>query len=487
MRADMATYAETLADYTHSLCYADLPDDVAAQGKRVLLDSVACGIASALVKRPWCEAALSLVLDQKGKESATIWHFGGRVPEANAAFVNGMFAHGMDFSDDLGGVQIGGIVPTAALAVGEACHASGREVIAATVIGYDVAARMAETLNSEALYLRGLQPTSILGGFAAVAASGRLMGLTVDQQAHAFGIVASYSGGTMEFLEHGTDTKRLHPARCAHAGVVSAQLAQRGMSGPRTIFEGEFGFLNAFSSRPNASKLTADLGKRFEILNTSIKPLPFCDGNFAPLEGALKIVRENRIKVQDIAAIHCRVIPSLIPYVFEFHGDRERKFRPVTDLDAQMSLPYCLAVGLLNDGDVWLDDFDSSKYGDPAILEVARKVTVEADKSLLGETSCPITLSGHVVLTTNQGQRFEEFVLYQHGDPRNPLDDNELFEKFMRCTQKSLSRDRAEQVVSALLGLESVPDVRSITSLLVCDRAMTETAERPSRDRRAAV
>src|SRR5262249_36536546 len=149
---------------------------------------------------------------------------------------NATFAHSMDFNDDLAGIQVGGIIPPTVFAVGEAVGASGQDLIAATVLGYDMATRIAAGFDSQGLYMRGLQPTAIVGGFVATAIAAKLLRLDAGQLANAFGLAGSYAGGTIEFLKEGTDTKRFHVAKAAHGGVVCARLARGGMTGPRSIF-----------------------------------------------------------------------------------------------------------------------------------------------------------------------------------------------------------------------------------------------------------
>lgn len=463
----MPYYANALADYATRTSFATLPANVVHHAKFVLMDAIGVGLAGAPLNKDWCNAAIHLVRAQGGMPQATVWFHGDRTSSANAAFANGMLVHSMDFSDDLAGIQIGGIVPTTAMAVGESVGASGEEVLSAMVLGYDIAGRFAQGMDSQGLYIRGLQPTAMVGGFAAAAVAGRLLGLNATQMANAFGIVASYAAGTIEFLKHGTDTKRLHPAKTAHSGTIAAYLAQGGLSGPHSILEGDFGVFNAYSDNPNLSKLTEDLGSRFDVLGTSIKIYPFCDGNIGPLEAVRNIIAENRLDLSDIDKMHFRMVTSLIHYVINLNGDTSRKYRPVTDLDAQMSLPYCIAVGLLRDGDVWLEDFDPSRYDDSEIHALADKVTAVADTSLDGGPRLPITMPTIATLTTTDGRTFEKRVDYQRGDPRNPMSEAELSTKFDRCCAGIFGVGAAARIRKAILDMDSLGDIGQLADMLV--------------------
>ncbi|MBN8959353.1 MAG: MmgE/PrpD family protein [Rhizobiales bacterium] len=461
----MKTAAHQLADYVTTFKYEDLPQATLNHAKLCLLDAICVGLAS--TEKPWSHAALDFARHQGGNPHATVWLHGDKVPDVNAALVNAVFVHSMDFNDDLAGIQVGGVIPTTALAVGESVGASGQDILAAIILGYDVATRTAMAMNSQGLYLRGLQPTAVCGSFVAAAVAGRLLKLDSDQLLNAFGIAGSYAGGTIEFLEAGSDTKRYHVAKAAQGGIVSAHLAKRGMTGPKTIFEGNFGVLKAYSGSNDAARLAEELGQRFDILQTSFKKYPFCDGNAAPLEAAIQITRDNGIAIDDIESINFRIKTFLIPYTIDYFGDRVRKFRPQNELDAQMSLPYCVAVGLRNGGTVKLSDFDAEQLGNPETLKLADRMTAEADAELDKIPLLPMSMPSICTLTTKDGRSFEARVDYQKGDPRNPFTLNEFREKFDTCLRELLPESQGAEIFQAGMALESQADIRAFVRLLV--------------------
>jgi 2-methylcitrate dehydratase PrpD len=460
----MRTIAKELGEFIAGLAHDKIPREVVEQAKVCLLDAL--GVAAVSFDKPWCRAVLDIARKQRGAPEASIWYHSDRVPDTNAALVNAMFVHSMDFNDDLAGVQVGGIIPPAALAVAESADASGKELLTAIVIGYDVAARAAVAMDPHDLYLRGLQPTAMCGGFAAAAVAGRLLHLTADQLASAFGIAASYSGGTLEFLKEGTDTKRFHVAKSAHGGILSAHLAKAGLAGPRTIFEGEFGALRAYSREAAPERLVEALGTRFDILDTSVKLYPFCDGNAAPLEALLQVLSENSIGADDIESAHFRVKSFLIPYLVDYHGDRQRKYRPQTELDAQMSLPYCMAVGVLRKGRVRVDDFDPSRFSDPRVLALADRMSAEADVELDKIPLKPMSMPAIATVKTRDGRTFVKRVDYQKGDPRNPFSADDFRRKFVECTSDSLQPDVQQRVIDEVLSLESADNLTRLVKLL---------------------
>jgi 2-methylcitrate dehydratase PrpD len=464
----MTYLAERLGAFTSELKFADIPEEVTQKAKLCLLDALGVALASATM--PWCQAVYGLVRAQGGTSEATVWYHGDRVPDTNAALVNAMFVHSMDFNDDLAGIQVGGIIPPSALAVSESVAASGKEVITSIIIGYDVAARCAMAINSQGLYMRGLQPTAVCGAFASTAIAGSLMKLDAQKNAYAFGIAGSYAGGTTEFLKEGTDTKRFHVAKAAHGGVLSAHLAKRGMTGPRSIFEGEHGLFRAYSEDSNFELLVEELGTRFDILDTSTKLYPFCDGNAAPLEAALAILRENRLTPNDVINFHFRMKSFLIPYVIDYHGDKERKYAPQTELDAQMSLPYCLSVGLLRDGRVNISDFSLDNLSDPEILSLAQKVTAEADTELDKIPLKPMSMPAIATVTTKDGRQLQKRVDHQKGDPRNPFSEDDFIAKFRQCTEGILHPFHQQSVIDNVLDLDNADDVNSLVRNLTASR-----------------
>ena len=461
----MLTLAEQVCEYVVNARYEDLPKEVVEHTKRIVLDSL--GVAIAGSGTASSKAARSVACEEAATPQATILRYGDKVTCASAAFVNCVFAHALDFNDDLAGCQLGAIAPPSALALGERIGATGKEIILAIVLGYDVMTRVADAANSQELYLRGFQPTALCGAFATAAIAGKLLNLDVNTLANAFGIAGSYAGGVVEFLKHGTDTKRLHVGKAAHGGIVSALLAQYGMTGPITIFEGERGFFRAFCGSFFPSKLVEDLGKRYDILDTSVKLYPFCDGNATPVEAALEIVRQERLPLQEIESIHARVKTFLVQYVIDYHGDRTRKFRPKTMLDAQMSLPYCMALALLRDGQISVEDFIQGRYDDPEVLRLADKVDAEADPELDKIPLRPMSMPSLVNIRTRGGRTYTRRVDYQKGDPRNPFNEGDYARKFRACVMPILGSGKTEEALDRILALDTLEDVKSLLAVLV--------------------
>jgi 2-methylcitrate dehydratase PrpD len=461
----MKYYSEQIGDYITQLEYEDLPGPVVDQAKWVILDAI--GVAIASWDTAWSLAVYNMVRKKAGSPESTIFYFGNKAPDMNAALVNAMFIQSMDLNDDLSGIHTGGILPPTAMAVGEPQLSTGREIITSIVIGYDVASRLAEAINSQALFEQGYQPSAILGGFAAAASACKLHKLTTPQIVNAFGISGSYTGGTIEFLKDGTDTKRFNIAKSTQAGIISTHLAREGLTGPGGIFEGDHGIFQLMSENTDPTKLVADLGTRFDILQTSFKKYPFCDGAFCPLDAALAIVRENDLEIEDIAALRFRIKSFLIPFLADYHGDTTRKYRPQNFTDAQFSLPYIIALGILKDGDIQAGDFSAENYNNPTILRLAQKVSACGDKELDKVPFRPMAMPSIATIELKDGRTFVHRVDYHRGDPRNPFVETEYLEKFQANVDGQLKKSAADRLVELITGLEKLSSISDIMKYAV--------------------
>jgi 2-methylcitrate dehydratase PrpD len=461
----MTYHSEKLGEYIVNTKFEDLPDKVVQQAKWSLLDAIGVGIGS--WDTLWSRAVLNIARKMGGAPEATVWFHGDRLPDMNAALVNAQFVHSLDYNDDCGGIHMGAIMPPVAMAVGENLGSTGKEIITAVVLGYDIAARLASAMNSQDLYQIGYQPSGLLGSFAAAAVAGKLLNFNIEQIAYAFGVAGSYAGGTIEFLQDGTDTKRFHVAKGAYGGIMSAYLVKEGMNGPKGVFEGKYGILNVIPKKAFPDKLIEDLGSRYDILETSFKYYPACDGAFCPLEAAVAIIRENGLVLDEIEKMHFKVKSFLVDYLISYHGDSTRKYRPETEMDAQMSLPYTLAIGLLNDGKVRLSHYDRKYYSDPKIHEIADKVTCEGDPELDKVPFVPMTMPSIATITTKDGRTFTKRVDHQKGDPRNPFTEKEFIEKFSMNVEGKLSDEKRDRFIETINKLEAISNISELVQYAV--------------------
>ena len=248
----MRFLAEMLADHITTLSFRALPAEVVEKAKLLVLDTL--GVMFLGSETPWTRIVLDHFNEQGGAGESDVVQHHLRLPAAGAAFVNGTMAHSFDYDDDLAACHVACCVIPAALAVGQKNHASGKEVLTAIVLGYDVTVRLAETLDGHHLYGQGFHPTPVCGTLGAVASASRLLGLSGEEITNAMGIAGSFLSGSLEWLSDGSMTKRFHGGKSASEGVTASLLAKRGFTGPHAIFEGENGILSHVPSPTDTSK-----------------------------------------------------------------------------------------------------------------------------------------------------------------------------------------------------------------------------------------
>jgi 2-methylcitrate dehydratase PrpD len=432
--------AEKLAVWSAGLDFEQIPGPVVEAAKLHILDAVGTGLAAlALDELP---AARAVALEMGGEPEATALGLPRRVGAGPAALANGSMMHALDFDDthEVALVHSSAVVAATVLAVGEATGASGRDLIAAAIGGYEISSRIG-LANPGEMHLRGFHPTSVCGVFAAAAATARLRGLSPEQTANALGVAGSQASGLMEFLADGSQTKPLHAGWAAFAGITAAALAAHGATGPASVLEGRFGLLASHVGDFDASGLAGELGERWETTQIAFKAYPSCHCSHAVLDA----VSETGIGAEGVEEIVCLVPGDVaIGLVLE---PADRKARPATPYDAKFSLPYCVGA-LLTRGELGVDAFTPEAIADEQALKIAAKVTYE-----VAEFDGGSDLSGGVRVRVC-GQDFEARVLQPRGGPANPLSEAELHAKFLRNASLALPNSEAEALLGALAGLE---------------------------------
>lgn len=441
----MTTVAQEFAHYAASFQLDDAPADVVDKAKLCIVDSV--GVALAGARTPWAKAAVAAALAE-GRQDGDAHVFGtsAATSPALAALANGTSGHSLDFDDDNAQVHAGAAVVPTALAVGEATGASGRDIVTSVILGYEAGVRVGWAFNPDALYARGFHPTGVGNAYACTVTAGVLFGLTAQQLTCAIGVVGSMAGGLLEFYTDGAMTKRLHGGHPAYCGVMAARLAAEGFTGPATVLEGPFGALKAYSGQGRPDEITRGLGTEFKILATAQKYYPM---NFAT-HGAIDLVRRimsrEELAPADIESVDVYIRPFVAGAI---GGDS--KYRPATVLAAQMSMPFAVAISML-EGTVTLDHLTERWIADEAVLQVAQKVRAMPadDLDTVEGIEDGSVLPTRVAIRTTAGATFRDELMYQRGDPRNPLSGEDLEAKFLDCAARLLGNDRATRAYDEL-------------------------------------
>lgn len=413
-----------LAHHAATTSATAIPSKAIEAAKRHLLDTLA--VAWAGSDAPGCREAHALLAEQGGSASATAWAYGGRLPAASAAFINGMSAAALDY-DALGcesPVHVNVTVLPAAFAVAEARHASGLDFLVALIAGSDIMCRMGASATHPH---RGWSYTSVLGVFGAAAASARLMGLDAAATRHALGIAFIQAGGTQQANIEPSLSKRMLSAFAARSGVFAAQLAERGITAPDAVIEGKFGLYRLYQDGQR-SRLLESLGTRFDSVDLSIKKYPSCGCNHTAIEGTLRLVREYDLHPDDVTAIEVTVTPYIDRIVggpYDPGGDAQ--------VAAQFNIRYSIACALVRRR-LGLAEIQEPAARDPAIAAHIGKVTVKVDPSLATERG-PV----EIVMRTGTHGTLSCRIEHVPGSPEAPLSEAEIQEKFRECLQLGVS------------------------------------------------
>jgi 2-methylcitrate dehydratase PrpD len=452
------TLLQQLSRFAAAVNYSSLPATVITSVKERTLDTVGLCLAAAPLETS--VMAVKLAQSWGANEEATIIGFRHKLPAVSAAFVNGVLAHSLDFDDThLPSVlhPSASIIP-AALAAGEATNASGQDVIAAAAAGYEICVRTGmaaydRELGNSIFFERGWHATSICGTLAAAVVAGKLFGLDAEGIGHALGIAASMGSGIIEANRAGGSVKKMHCGWAAHAGLIAAQSARAGFTGPPTALEGRFGFYQAFcEGRFFPEEITQGLGTDWCIPNIFYKPYPANHFTHAGIDAALRL--RQRVASEDIAAIELGVASPTLRTIAE---PREQKIRPQSGYHAQFSGPFTVATALLGGGGLglWLDDFTDAHVSNPRYLALAEKVQVVANAEC--DAIFPNQFPAVLRVKTNAGNWLEEKVLANRGGPGNPLNAEELQIKFSANAARRLPRESTKALAAAILQMEAQP------------------------------
>jgi 2-methylcitrate dehydratase PrpD len=443
---------------------ASPPAAARAAAARAILDTV--GVTLAGAPEPAARIVRQVATpDQTG--ACVVIGTGVRATADAAALANGTAAHALDF-DDMCFVSLAhpsAPLVAASLAAAELVDASGRALIDAYIVGFEIEGRLGRTMNPRH-YERGWHCTSTLGTIGAAAAASRLLGLDEEATGRALAIAASAASGLK--ANFGTMVKPLHAGLAARNGVLAARLAHAGLSASVDALLGDQGFLMAMSSQRDRTALDqalADLGERWEIVDTGItvKLYPSCAATHPTLDVLLDLSRNERFSSRDIDAIDIGV-DAMTPTVLIYA-------RPETGLQAKFSMPFCAAAAVVR-GHVGVETFDDRSIKDPAIEAIRSRVAMRVDSTL--DASAPPLTQARVHVRLRDGREFTRLATGARGYPERPASADDVAAKFLSCAARALSESAAQQALAAMQALEDAPSVRQALELMATDSQHTE-------------
>jgi len=442
---------ERLSNFVVQTHIGDFPEEVIETSKKCFLDWM--GVAFGGMGDGSVKILIDLIKEIGGQKQASVFGYGIKTNILNAAFVNGMMSHVLDYDDAHRDSRSHPSVPMipALLSVSEHKKLNGAELITAFVSGFEVSTRIGMALG-KAYYESGWHATSVLGRFGAAAGVGKLLRLDGNQLVNAFGLAATQAGGLRRVF--GTMGKPFHAGKAAMDGMLSAMLAQRGFTASDDILDGKSNFFEMFSPKYDARLLYQGLGKDFQVLKDSFKPHAACLLTHPAIDGLIRIRETNPIHPDSIEQIDLEVSPLCLAVT--------DKVDPKNGLEGKFSLYFCVALAMIH-GEAKNSHFTDETVLNPQIRGLMRKIKAHSNKSL-EETEANVTVK------LKNGNQYSHHVIVPKGDPRNPLSFDEIVRKFMDLAQNILSEKKINQIISMIQRLETLEDISKLSKLCYADK-----------------
>ncbi len=444
---------QALASFLADLRFEDLPEEVVERTEEFFLDWVASALAGKNAKPV---QILQRFVEAMGPEDgpSEILVSRRRTSPLFAALVNGAASHVVEQDDVHNGAVFhpATVVFPAVLATAQQTGASGREVLAASVVGYEAGVRIGAFLGRS--HYRVFHTTGTAGTLAAAAAVSHLLGADEETMLQALGSAGTQAAGLWEFLRDAADSKQLHTAKAAADGLLSAYIARDGFTGARRVLEGERGMAAGMSTDADPAKLVEGLGERWAVLETSFKFHASCRHTHPAADALLQAMQEHQLAADDIERVRARVHAAAIDVL-----------GPVTDPrtihQSKFSMGFVLALAALR-GRAGVNDFTEEALEDEELRAFHDKVDMVLDEEV--DAAYPERWIGLVDVETSGGERFTSRVDVPKGDPGNTLSPEEIEEKArdLAAYRDGASSEELSHIVERVRNLHREPGVRDL-------------------------
>ncbi len=413
------TLSEKLNDDLYNLSQSDFGESVVHQAKRCLLDYLGVAFVGSQILEEKGNELLRCFGDSNG--SATVIGFDRKAGVGNAAFLNGLSAHVAELDD---GVRFGMIHPgspiiSALLPIAEQEKATGTDLLAGIIVGYEAAVRIAVAIQPSH-YNCGHHPTGTCGTIGAAIGIAAMLGFSRSRMKDTLSSAAVSASGTLKVIEDVSELKPLNAAQAAVSGLLAASMAKAGFKGPYDVLSGDTGFFAMMSNQYDLAQLDRKHADPLAIEKVYIKPYASCRHTHAAIEAALRIRQRSDFRINEIQAV------KVITYQGVLGKHDHSKICGVSS--AKMSIPYSVAVALAS-GKAGIEEFTEKYVNNSDILSLTKKVSVCSDDEITALV--PQKRAAIVEITACDGMHHVERIEYPKGEPENPLSDEELMERFI--------------------------------------------------------
>src|SRR3954470_952542 len=451
------TISATMSRWAANLKFEDLSQDAVYQAKRFLLDSVGCALGG--YQQHDVMIALEVLREIAGKGKCTVIGSGESIDAVPASLANALMIRCMDYNDiywKQDPSHPSDIFP-AAIACCERARGNGKEVIVGLVLGHEFEMRLCEAAFP-GIREHGWHHAT-LTAFVSPIVAGRALHLPWQQIQHAIGISASrhctlgaVTAGKLTMMKNTVDPM------ATQSGVFAALLAEKGYSGPEHVIDGKEGLTHCFGPEWKLNLLTDGLGESWRITQCGMKFFPTEALTHTPISAVLDLVKKNDLRPDDVEKIQIRSLARAADILSD-----PSKYDPRTKETADHSLPYVIAAALV-DRQVTPVQFMMEKIMDPSIRAQLKKVEVVADPEI--EKVFPALQRVIVNITTTDGRTLTKQLDYPKGDPRNPLSDQEIEEKYAALADGVLSKGAQKKLKEAIWNLENLGSVSDLMALM---------------------
>jgi aconitate decarboxylase len=460
----VAPYARQMAEFATNLKLSDVPADVLARAKSIILDGLGCGLFGAHLE--WTQILSGVVkrLEPRGGH-ASIWGRGETASAVSAALVNGTSIQGYELDDaNPASIHSCAAVLPAVFAAAEylgADRVDGERLLTAIIAGFEIGPRVGLCMNGNKMLVKGWHTPGIFGPFPAAIAAGLVLGLDNNHLVHALGIAGPQAAGLMA-TQFGSMVKRMLSAKASQSGLYAALLAADGLTGVENIFEENYGgYCTTFTQSADQFDLAAlsdGLGTRWETMRISIKRHACVGTNLSALDAIEDLVRETGLKAEDVSQVTVRMTEDAVRHSFW------TPYEPVGLTAAQMHLGFCIAMKLI-DGEVFVDQMVEANIARPDLLALCNRVNVvrSPEREQKGR---PFARGADVEVVLTNGRTLQKTVDNFLGSYQRPMTDEQMATKFRRLASKAISPEKVAELERIVRNLEGAPKVAPLALIL---------------------
>jgi 2-methylcitrate dehydratase PrpD len=455
MNNSSRSISEELGLFIQDTTYESLPEDIVLRAKERVLDTLAACLAGSYGWEYPNELIESLGCCGTGE--SVIFGRAERKSSAGAAMINAAFAHAVELDDGHrnAGVHAGATIVPTALAVGTELGSSGKDVLAAIVLGYDVTYRFARNMTPAEIE-KGFHPSATCGTLGSAAVTAKLLKCGSAASANTLGLAGLQAAGLMEATLSGQTSKCVMVGHGALAGILSGFMASKGLPSPQRIFEGKSGLLQAMSRDVPVGEITKDLGGHYEISDTYVKLYPTCRHCHVAIEGIAALKEENGFSPEDVDRIAIGTFPIAYNLTGKIH-------EPEDTASARFSMPFAVAVSLVKSS-VGMADLEGNALSDPNLRSLARKVEVRVDQGITSEF--PKKRGAKIEVFLKDGRTLEKTVFTLKGSPDLPVGWEDLRRKFINCAAPVFEFERSCRIIEGIHSFEELPELSGLMTLL---------------------